>query len=214
MKLKKFKSKRILKLHLINSRAYKYATKQATLNALTDFDLTQGIGKLKQMLLIIFQYHQAGKQILFIGLPQKLETKINKLTNHVAVPGTFDTQGIISNTFQPRKQLEKSTLKFHSKLLFPKLSKKSDLVVLFTHRKSQMVVAETKVAKVPLINFTSTVTSINNSYSLQGLEKGLISSNKNLLYAGLNFLFKTIAFKQNRRQFSNHQPSRSKNIYK
>lgn len=204
MKLKKFKFKQILKLHLLNSRAYEYATKKATPNTLADLDLAQTIGDFKRALCVIFQYHQADKQILFIGAPKKLEIKINKLTKHIAVPNDFDLQGIISNTFKPSKLLKSSketASKLYLKALLPKLSKKSDLVVLLSHEKPQVAIVESNVTKVPLINFTSLETNASNFYDLQGLGSNLTSiSNKNLLYLGLNFLFKTIAKKQIKKQ--------------
>ena len=37
--------------------------------------------KYKGVLQIIFKYHQMEKKILFVGLPKKLELKINMLTH-------------------------------------------------------------------------------------------------------------------------------------
>lgn len=200
MKIKKFKFKQILKLHLLNSRAYEYAAKKANSGLLTDFNLTQIITDLKKTLHVIFQYHQAEKKILFIGIPKKLELKINKLTNHVAVPSNFELQGVISNslkTLKFGKGNQQSFSKISSKSLLPKLAKKPDLVVLFSHEKKQNIILESYVAKVPLIlldhNNDSKDIWSNNFYSLQGIGDGLsTTSNKNLFFIGLNFLFKTV----------------------
>lgn len=198
MKIKKFKFKQILKLHLLNSRAYEYAAKKVSPDFLTDLTLTQVISDFKKGLHVVFQYHQADKRILFIGVPKKLEVKINKLTNHIALPSNFNLQGVISNNLSSLKSLtvnKQLILKTHFKTLLPKLSKKPDLVVLFSHEKKQNIIVESSVAKVPLITFSSDDSfkdfSTSNFYNLQGLGEGLIeASNQNLFLLGLNFLFK------------------------
>ena len=198
MKIKKFKFKQILKLHLLNSRAYEYAAKKTSPGLLTDLTLTQVISDFKKGLHIIFQYHQAEKRILFIGVPKKLEGRINKTTNHLAVPSTFNLQGVISNNLPALKaaNLNKHSLfRAHSKLLLPKLLKKPDLVVLFSHEKKQSIITESQVAKVPLITFGSggfsSGSQASNLYKLEGLQNGLNeTSNENLFSFGLNFLFR------------------------
>jgi hypothetical protein len=140
---------------------------------------------------VIFYYHQADKRVLFIGVPKKLELKINKLTNHVAVPSTFNLQGIISNNFKSSNIMKETGFKSFS----PKLQKKPDLVVLFFHEKS--VVSESYFAKVPLIIFNNDENSknslFNNFYNVQGNGNNLTTIyNKNLFCIGLNFLFKTV----------------------
>lgn len=201
MKLKKFKFKQILKLHLVNSRAYEYATKKATPGTLSELDLTQTISDFKRALHVMFQYHKADKQILFIGAPKKLEAKINKLTQHIAIPHDLDVQGVIFNTFKLGKLLKtpkETASKMHLKTLLPKLSKRSDLIVLLSHDKPQVIVTDSYVAKIPLINFISTNEKFkdgfsSNFYSLNGVRGDQnFSENKNLLYLGLNFLFKTV----------------------
>nr|YP_009485520.1 ribosomal protein S2 [Nitzschia alba]AVR57584.1 ribosomal protein S2 [Nitzschia alba] len=199
MKIKKFKFKQILELHLLSSRTYEYAAKKSSSNALIDFNLTQVISGFKKSLHVVFEYHQAEKTILFIGVPSKLEQKINKLTNHVAVPHNFDLQGVISNNLKPlkfSKTDKQSASKLYLKSLMPKLKKKPDLVVLFSHEKKQNIVTESYVAKVPLILFDSKGDSkdpwTNNSYNLQGFGSSSTGTfNNNLFFLGLNFLFKT-----------------------
>jgi hypothetical protein len=209
MKIKKFKFKQILKLHLLKSRTYEQAVKKNNSNFLVDINLTKIINNLKQALQVIFYYHQADKRILFIGVPKKLELKINRLTNHVAVPRDFNLQGIISNNFKS-SNIKKET---GSKSFLPKLSKKPDLVVLFFHEKN--IVSESYFAKVPLIIFNNDENSkdsgVNNSYSVQGNGNNLTATyNKNLFCIGLNFLFKTIKRKV-RKQNPNTSVSKSSN---
>jgi len=198
MKLKKFKFKQILKLHLLNSRAYENAIKKTNSSLLTDFNLIQIISDFKKALRIIFEYHQASKRILFVGVPKKLELKINQFTNHVAVDSNFELQGVISNNFKPSKftKVEKSVLsKVYLKSLMPKLSKKPDLVVILSHEKLQNIITESHVAKVPTITFTSgkhlETHSERSSYDLKGFSQSTMStSEKSLFFLGLNFLFK------------------------
>jgi hypothetical protein len=206
MKIKKFKFKQILKLHLLKSRAYEHAAKKNNSGFLTSFNLTQVITDFKKALHVIFQYHQTEKRILFIGVPKKLELRINKLTSHVAVPSKFDLQGVISNNFKTLKIVKSnkhSFSKIYSKSLLPKLSKKPDLVVLFSHDKKQNIISETYVAKVPLIIFDNEPdlkeTWVSNSYNVQGIGGNLpITHDKSLFFFGLNFLFKTFQKKVHR----------------
>lgn len=208
MKIKKFKFKQILELHLLHSRTYEYATKKANSGALIDFNLTQVISGFKKSLRVIFEFHQANKTILFIGVPSKLEQKINKFTNHVAVPYNFDLQGVISTNLKPlkfSKTDKQSASKLYLKSLMPKLQKKPDLVVLFSHEKKQNIITESYVARVPLILLDSEGSSIDpwtsNSYNLQGFGSSSSKTfNNNLFFLGLNFLFKT--FKKKAREQS------------
>jgi len=200
MKLKKFKFKQILKLHLLNSRAYEHALKKTNSGFLTDFNLIQIISDFKKALHVIFEYHRANKKILFIGAPKKLELKINRSTHHVAVDHNFELQGVISNNLKSAKftKAGKQTFsKVYLKSLIPKLSKKPHLVVLLSHEKNQNIIAESYVAKVPVITFVSDSYSKtelgNGSYNLEGFSQNSTStSEKSLFFLGLNFLFKRL----------------------
>jgi ribosomal protein S2 len=98
MKLRKLEFKQILKLHLLKHRTYEQpSVKNNNMNPVTDLTLNETIFNLKKALQIIFQYHIRNKRILFIGVPNKLEAKINKTTNHVAIPQDLNIQGFISN---------------------------------------------------------------------------------------------------------------------
>jgi len=196
MKIKKVKIKQLLKLNLLRSKVYEHPIKKMKSGSLIDSSLNQIIVDIKKALQVIFQYHQIEKRILFVGFPYKLEVKINQFTRHVAIPKSFEIQGMISGCSRKSskngKNLNKTWLKDSSKFLLPKLSKKLDLVVLFEHDKSKTISAEAEVAKIPLISFgTSTGVSNKVSYKVEGNFKNILTvSNKNVFFIGLNFLFK------------------------
>lgn len=198
MKIKKFKFKQILKLHLLNSKAYEHLVKKPDSNLLTDFNITQIIGNFKKVLHIIYQFHYAKRRILFIGVPKRLELKINKLTSHLAVPSNFDLQGILLNNLKQlksAKEANQSLSNLYLRSLLPKLSKRPDLIVLFSCEKKQNIINESYVAKVPVIIFDAENVSnellAKGSYKVQSIGSDCVSaSDKSLFFLGLNFLFK------------------------
>jgi len=199
MKLKKLQFKQILKLHLLKYRTYEQPIKNGNFNLITDLTLNKIIINLKKILQVIFQYHNMNKRILFIGVPKKLELKINKVTNHIAVSEGFNIQGIISNNLNIDRFVEKKESRFDAfsfKSLLPKLSKKPDLVVMVSHDKAQNILKECSVAKIPVINFETGADSkdiwLIYSHKVQLNNNNLsLVHNKNLFFIGLNFLFKT-----------------------
>lgn len=213
MKIKKFKSRQILKLHLLKSKVYEQILKKKSSNSLSDIDLLQTITNFKKVLQVIFQYHIADKRVLFIGVPKKLEFRINKLTQHVAVSRIFNLQGSISNysknvTF---RNSSKNTSKINLlKSLEPKLTKKPDLIVLFSHEKKENIISESYFAKIPLIIFNSDTVNVKKTdtfYRVSGNENNLMnSSNQNLFSMGLNFLFKS---RKKKRQMSPNRVQKS-----
>lgn len=222
MKLRKLEFKQILKLHLLKHRTYEQpSVKNNNTNPVTDLTLNETIFNLKKVLQIIFQYHVRNKRILFIGVPTKLELKINKTTNHVAIPQDLNIQGLISNRSNKNlistKQTDKQkTVKFKS--LLPKLSKKPDLVVVVAHEKPDAIYKECAVAKLPIINFKtediSKETWSTYSYDLQlSSQNSNLTTDKNLFSIGLNFLFK-ISNIQNRRPFNLKQSTGKKKFNK
>lgn len=221
MKIKQFKFKQILKLHLLKSRVYENFVKNKDSSFITDTNLTQIVFDFKKALQIIFKFHQSNKKILFVGLPQKLEKKINNLTNHAAVPVEFDLQGVISNTntINFKSKANKSYFsKSFAKLLLPKLSKQPDLVVLVSSTKSQTIISESYVAKVPLIVFNNEWDYKNvwlsNAYIVNGIyNNASMVNNLNIFFVGLNFLFKVKVNKKNElSKFSNR--SQDSNLHK
>ena len=184
MKSRQLDFKQILKLHFLKQRTHEQFFQNRESNLLTDKNLNQNLINFKKILQIIFQYHIHNKSILFIGVPQKLESQINRLTSHSSIPNYFEINGFFSTSFSKE-----------SKFLFPKLKKTPDLVVLVSHEKSENFLKECFVAKIPVIDFTNDkkveiIKSIS-SYKLKliaGNENR--SQNNNLLFIGLNFLFK------------------------
>jgi hypothetical protein len=199
MKIKKFKYKQLLKLHLLKSRIYEQPIKKTNFNDLIDLNLDQILVGIKKALQIIFQYHQTEKRILFIGLPYKLESTINQLTRHSAISNSLNIQGFISNNnfkvLKENKNLNPESLKNYSKFLLPKLTKTPDLVVLFDHEKSKNILSEAWVGKVPVIIFDSNLdpqdTFSHNFYAVKGNFKTILTtSDKNIFLVSLNFLFR------------------------
>lgn len=205
MKIKKFKSKQILKLHLLKSRVYEQIIKKKSSNSLNEMDLLQTITSFKKALQVIFQYHNADKRVLFVGVPKKLEFRINKLTKHAAVSNVFNLQGIISNYSKNRTPVSLPGNKTKTSILKSlelKLSRKPDLIVLFSHEKKANLISESYFAKIPLIIFNDDDTHSRNLtdtfYKVPGNENNLMNtSNQNLFSMGLNFLFKVRRKKQN-----------------
>ena len=196
MKIKKFKFKQILKLHLLKSRTYEKFVKKNNFDYLIDVNLNQTIANIKKALHIIFKYDETGKRVLFIGMPKKLEYKINKITNHVAVPSNFNVQGLISSDLKVLKSKETNKqilFKTHSNLLLPKLLSKPDLVVIFSHDKKHSTISESYGAKIPVITLDNDQNSRNTWYSNPSNTQENITSpnnNKHVFFIGLNFIFK------------------------
>ena len=196
MKVKRVKIKQLLKLNLLRSKVYEHPIKKMNFDSLIDSNLNQIIVNIKKVLQVIFQYHKADKRILFVGLPYKLESKINQRTKHVAIPKNLDIQGIISNCDQKSFKIDmnsnRARVKKSPKFLLPKLSKRLDLVVLFDHEKSKTILSETEIAKIPLISFGTHLNVVNTAlYRVEGNFKNLLTTpNKNIFFMGLNFLFK------------------------
>ena len=198
MKLKQFKFKQVLKLHLLNSKMYEHGTKKRNSVFLTDLNLTKTVSEFKKSLNIIFEYHQLNKKILFVGLPPKLELKINQRTHHAAVGRNVELQSLLTNSLKPfkfSKGAEQSAFKDYFKLSLAKFSQKPDLIVLLAHEKKQKVIIENNLAKIPLVVFNSSDcledNSFNGFYNVTGFHENLVStSEKTLLFLGLSFLFK------------------------
>ena len=194
MKMKRIKIHRLLKLNLLKSKVYEQPIKKMKFDNFIDVNLNQIIVSVKKILQIILQYHKTGKRILFLGLPCKLELKVNQSTKHVAVTKNFNIQGIISNykSFKNYGNSNQVWLKNSSKFLLPKLSKKLDLIVLFDQDKSEKVLSEAKMAKVPVIFFGTSFELQNRAlYNVKGNFKNILSGcDKNIFFIGLSFLFK------------------------
>lgn len=194
MKIKKFKFKHILKLYLLKSKIYEHRTNKFDSNFSIDNNLENMIKNFKKILRIIFHYHKEEKRILFIGMPKKLEIKINKLTNHVAVPFEFEFQGAIINNFKSVKSIESLKSFLSSKIrlnsLLFKLTKKPDLVVLYSHKKKQSILVESYFTKTPLILLNTENVPVN----LQRLSFCVFHSVENNFQHCLNTTFFFFSF--------------------
>jgi len=197
MKVKKVKSRQILKLHLLKSKVYESNAKKNSLRWLTGISLVHTISNFKKALQVIFQYHKMSKRILFIGVPSKLESKINQCTNHVSVSDSFDLQRVVlkSDNNVSSKTSSKTIKKSVPKSLLPKLSRRPDLVVLFSHYKKESIISDIRIAKIPLIIFNEQNT-LDVDYNVSGIKiNSSLANQKNLFFLGLNFLFKKFTLK-------------------
>jgi len=194
MKIKKIKIHRLLKLNLLKSKVYEQPIKKMKFDNFIDVNLNQIIVSIKKILQIIFQYHKTGKRILFLGLPCKLELKVNQSTKHVAVTKNLSIPGMISNckSFKNYGNSNQTWLKNSSKFLLPKLSKRLDLIVLFDQDKNEKILSEAKIAKIPVIFFGTNFESQSRAlYSVKGNFKRILTScDKNVFFIGLSFLLK------------------------
>jgi len=193
MKIKRIKIHRLLKLNLLKSKVYEQPIKKMKSDSFIDVNLNQIIVGIKKILQIIFQYHKAGKRILFLGLPCKLELKVNQLTKHIAVTKNLIIPKMISNckSFKNCGNSNQTWLKNSSKFLLPKLSKRLDLIILFDQDKSEKILSEAKMAKIPVIFFGTNFESQNRAlYGVKGNFKRILTSDKNVFFIGLSFLFK------------------------
>lgn len=218
MKVRKFKFKQILKLHLLKSKMYEQIIKKNNFTFSIDINLFQVLTNFKKVLQIISQFHALEKKILFIGVPKKLELKINKLTNHVAVPTTFNLQNIIFKNFEKEslKKLKNDNKDFQ--LLFPKLSKKPDLIILFSSDKKENIISDSYFGKIPLIVFDVNRNLKNawleNSYNVQVNENSsLFMLNKNIFFMSLNFLFKSVKKRTRKQKFIKFFKKSSKPVH-
>jgi len=214
MKVKKVRVKQLLKLNLLRSKVYEHPIKKMKFDNLIDSNLNQIIVNIKKALQIIFQYHRIEKRILFIGLPYKLESKINRYTRHVAIPKNLNIQGMISNfdwkLLKIEKNSNKAWMKQSPKFLLPKLSKRLDLIVLFEHEKSKTILTEAQVAKIPLISFGTCSNEDNVAvlYRIEGNFKNILTApDKNIFFMGLNFLFKDSSKKSFEHSKNKNRPS-------
>jgi ribosomal protein S2 len=194
----KIKTKQLLELYLIKSKTYEH--KQGNKNNLTNLlgpNLNQSLSDFKIILRIIFNFHKNNKSILFIGLPRELESRVNSLTNHVAISNDFNLQGILSNSFSnlSNKKIDQPGLKVPQKYLnwLPKISRKPDLIVVLNSSGVENLMKESFIAKIPLVNFdisNSQKRRLQSDTYNMNCNADLINKNNNIFFICLNFLFK------------------------
>lgn len=147
MKIKHFiQRKNLLKLCLIKNRINEFPSESFLFNFIEN-TLTQ----IKTALRIIFSYNREKKnQILFLGLPKYLRTKINLKTRHLSIPKNFNI-----------KQL--SLIKSNKKnFVMQKINYKPDLLVVFNinyENKYHSFVIEAIKSKIPIVEFIHDKTS-------------------------------------------------------
>lgn len=129
--------------------------------------------RLKKALNIIYKYHLNYKRILFVSNSTLEAVMLNKRlkgTKHICIPGFLWRDGIISNRKRFFYMQKKKKTKI-PKILF-KLSKRSQLIVLFNQNNST-IIDEGCAAQIPVIsidyNFDDINTQVNNStYKIPG----------------------------------------------
>lgn len=189
IKQKRIEHKQILELQLLKSRVYEQYNKKS--NSLDNISLTKILIDFKKVLKIIFKYHKKNKKILFVGItPSTLMKKINRTTNHIALPAEFKLKGFLSNNLKLKNQ--HILIKTNNLHLLPKMNTKPDLIVMFNRLDSNnSILAESYLAKIPMITFGERQKKYSNFYSYHvpgNLE--FLFTNNSIFYICLNFLFK------------------------
>jgi ribosomal protein S2 len=172
MKIKKtkVKSTRFFELHLIKSRTYEQSFKKNTLKNLQSVNLINIMLNFKKAMHIIFKYHKNNKRILFVGVPQIIETKLNLMTKHIAVPNSFNIQGLFLNKSMLKGITLKQQLLKNTNYLLSKINNKPDLIVVFNEEKDQQLVKEGYIARIPVIKFNNNLQEKywKHSYDIPG----------------------------------------------
>lgn len=184
MKIKKPKiNRKLLELYLIKLRTYEQYDKK--IKNIANTSINQTLIHFKKALRIIFKFHKKNKKILFLGFNGSILKKINKETNHTAIPSKIKLQGAISNQLKFNKNNEKYSLL--------KLKKKPNLIVIFSKVENHnFILSESSNARIPTITFGNYMDRKNKNTFLYNIpiNIGFLLNNKNLFYNCLKFLFK------------------------
>jgi ribosomal protein S2 len=169
----KINSKKIFKLHLIKSKTYEQPMKKKMFKSLPNIAIRDIMINFKKSLNLIFKYHKNNKRILFIGNPKVIEDKINSNTIHTSIPN-YDTntlnKGVITNNLVANSiKLNKYLFK-NNKFILSKLLKKPELIVIFKQQQNNNLIKESKVSKIPIIEFNCNLNrnNWNYNYSIPG----------------------------------------------
>jgi ribosomal protein S2 len=180
MKIKNLKiNQKLLELYLIKLRTYEQYDKKV--KDVTNVSISQTLINFKKTLRIIYKFHKKNKRILFLGFNGIIFKKINKETNHVALPSKIKLQGIIFNK-----------LKLNEKISLLKLKTFPNLIVIFNEiTNNNSILTESFKYKIPTITFGKNTNRNNNMflYNIPANTEFLLN-NKNLFYNCLKFLFK------------------------
>lgn len=169
----KINSKKIFKLHLIKSKTYEQPMKKKTFESLPNIAIRDIMLNFKKSLTLIFKYNKENKRILFIGNPKVIEDKINNDTIHTSIQN-YDkntlnkgviTNNLIANSVKLNKYLFKN-----NKFILSKSLKKPELIVIFKQQQNNNLIKESRVSKIPVIEFNCDLkrNNWNYSYSVPG----------------------------------------------
>ena len=175
---------KILEIYLIKTKTHEKIGNSSNLT------LNQCLIKLKKALQIIYSYNRNNKQILFIGLSNSLNKKINALTNHIAITESMDItiHDIMTNHIQTKKLSTKTS----GINLVPKIKKVPDLIIFIDSEDStQSNNSKNRLyfSKIPTITITNKPTPFSSVYNVP-LSTKFFNENKNIFFICLNFLFK------------------------
>jgi len=164
----KINSKKIFKLHLINSKTYEQPMKKKMFNSLPNIAIRDIMLNFKKSLNLIFKYHKNNKRILFIGNPKVIEDKINNNTIHASV-SNYDTttlnKGVITNNLIANSVKLNKCLFKDNKFILSKLLKKPELIVIFKQQQNNNLFKDSKVLKIPVIEFNCNLNRNNWDYN-------------------------------------------------
>jgi ribosomal protein S2 len=170
----------LIKLNLIKSQVYKKKIQKKKHDDVNNIKTEYTELYLKNVLQIIYKYHNINKKILFIGIPvsfQKKLSKILKKTRHIAIPQSIWINGVLSNRFAIFRQLYKKRLKnierkkMHNKTIDFLFSvvRRPDLVVIFNPNLEQNALNETYKLKIPIITLNNNLYfDTKSSYQVPG----------------------------------------------
>lgn len=118
-------------------------------------------GKLKKVLRLIYKYHSRNKKILFVGMPLKLDEKVQgflKKTNHKFLPEGYWMNGMFTNKFSSL-QYAYLNQKIVSKKRFGYLTllvNKPDLVVILNpSTEGNNIMKESLKVKIPTVHLNT-----------------------------------------------------------
>lgn len=179
MKLKKLQNLRsnFIKFELIKLKILQRYSDKFTLKS----KIKELAVLLKKSLLIMSGYHKKRKKILFIGIPQKIQSLYKhklKRTKHTFLPESYSTTDLLTNKFITLKDL-KDTYSSHAfnetRIKLAKnrflLKKQFDLVVVINSTTLlPLIKKEVSNLKIPIVILTNKETSITeeNFYLIPG----------------------------------------------
>ena len=154
---------KLLRLKLIKTKIYKK-------NHNNFVQIEDIINRLRKALHTIYKYHINNKQILFVGSPAYIDSKLKtfiKKTKHIIIPESTWINGLLTNQTSCFKYLlknQKVTNNKMSKILF-KLKKKSDLIVILDNSLNTTALDEGVLTQIPVISLNCDLDIFNSKPS-------------------------------------------------